>query len=123
MIGSLGRASVLNYKDLLLFNVMPQQTKLIKQPRIFLSTAAECYDQVPRRDIILVIGDTNAKVGNDKIGYELIIGKEGLGTMNENGELFANFCENNELMIGGTVFAHRSIHKATWRSPDMVTEN
>ena len=69
-----------------------------------------------------MIGDMNAKVGNDKIGYGLIIGKEGLGTMNENGELFANFCENNELMIG-TVFAHRRIHKATWRLPDMVTEN
>ena len=32
-----------------------------------------------------MIGDMNAKVGNDKIDYELIIGIEGLGTMNENG--------------------------------------
>lgn len=43
--------------------------------------------------------------------------------MNENGELFADLCANNDLVIGGSIFPHKRIHKATWRSPDYITEN
>jgi len=80
-------------------------------------------DRLPKRDITIVMGDMNAKVGSDNCGREHVMGKEGTGTANENGELFTNFCEMNDLVIGGTVFPHRRIHKVTWRSPDMVTEN
>ena len=41
-------------------------------------------DKVPRRDIVLVIGDMYAKLGSDNIGRELVKGKEGLGVMKEN---------------------------------------
>ena len=68
------------------------------------------------------MGDLNAKVGN-YAGRETIMGKEVLGKMNENGELFTEFCGLNGLCIGGTLFAHRKTHKATWRSSDMTTEN
>ena len=49
----------------------------------------------------------------------------GLGSINENGEIFADlsFCVSNDLIIGGTIFRHRPRHKATWRSPDARTEN
>jgi len=43
--------------------------------------------------------------------------------MNENGELFADFCSLSQLVIGGSIFPHKRIHKATWRSPDHITEN
>ena len=69
------------------------------------------------------MGDANAKVGGDPTGYEKIMGRHGLGVMNENGERFADFCSSNGLTIGGTIFPHKRIHKATWRSPDGVTEN
>jgi hypothetical protein len=46
----------------------------------------------------------NAKVGNDNIGREQIMGKEGVGNINENGELFADFCAQNDLVIGGTIY-------------------
>ena len=80
-------------------------------------------DETPRRDIKILMGDTNAKVGSDNIDREEIIGKHGLGTMNENGELFADFCTFNDLVIGGSVFPHKTIHKATRVSPDGKTEN
>ena len=47
----------------------------------------------------------------------------GLGTMNKNGELFADFCTFNDLVIGGSVFPHKMMHKATLVSPDGKTEN
>ena len=43
--------------------------------------------------------------------------------MNDNGERFADLCASNQLVIGGSIFPHKRIHKATWISPDHVTEN
>ncbi|CAH8462827.1 unnamed protein product [Heterobilharzia americana] len=65
----------------------------------------------------------NAKLGGDNTGRELTMGREALGEMNENGELFAEFCAFNDLVIGGSVFRHKDIHKATWISPDGHTKN
>ena len=57
-------------------------------------------------------------MGSDNTGREEIMGKDGLGTMNENGELFAEFCTFNDLVIDGSVFPHKTMHKATWVSPE-----
>ena len=59
----------------------------------------------------------------DNTGYEDIMGTHGLGQMNENGERFADLCALNQLVIGGSIFPHKRIHKATWISPNHVTEN
>ena len=74
--------------------------------------------KVPRHDLLLVIGDLNAKVGADNSTYERAMGKHGCGVMNNNGERLADFCLNNNCVIRGTIFPHKSIHKLTWRSPD-----
>ncbi|CAH8465305.1 unnamed protein product [Heterobilharzia americana] len=72
-------------------------------------------------DIKILMGDMNAKLGGDNRGRELTMGREALGeVMNENGELFAEFCAFNDLVIGGSVFKHKDIHKATWISPDTL---
>ena len=51
------------------------------------------------------------------------MGTHGLGQMNENGERFADLCALNQLVIGGSIFPHKRIHKATWISPNHVTKN
>jgi hypothetical protein len=51
------------------------------------------------------------------------MGMCGLGVKNENRELFIDFCTQNGLVIGGTMFIHKRIHKITWKSPDEVTKN
>ena len=43
--------------------------------------------------------------------------------MNEHGEMLADLCAFNNMVIGGSVFPHRRIHKATWVSPDHRTDN
>nr|KAG5701564.1 hypothetical protein BaRGS_024814 [Batillaria attramentaria] len=80
-------------------------------------------DRGGAKDMTILMGDFNAKIGSDNTGYEDTMGTHGLGQMNENGERFANFCALNQLVIGGSIFPHKRIHKATWRSPDHVTEN
>ena len=80
-------------------------------------------DRVPKRDLKIVMGDMNAKVGINNESKELIMGKQGIGEENENGELFTDFCSYNDLVIGGTIFPHKDFHKTTWTSPDGKTEN
>lgn len=80
-------------------------------------------EQRKEREILVLMGDFNAKVGANNIGYEQILGKHGLGQMNENGELFADFYADNNIVIGGSIFPHKDIHKVTWVSPDHITEN
>ena len=43
--------------------------------------------------------------------------------MNENGEFFSYACTFNELVIGGSVYKHKDIHKVTCASPDGRTKN
>ena len=80
-------------------------------------------DRSGAKDITILMGDFNAKIGMDNTGYEDIMGTHGLGQMNENGERFADLCTLNQLVIGGSIFPHKRIHKATWISPNHVTEN
>lgn len=39
---------------------------------------------------ILLTSDMNVKVGSDNIGQEFTMGTEGLGIMNENGQMFTD---------------------------------
>lgn len=59
------------------------------------------------------MGDLNAKVGNDRTGLEQVIGRHGLEGRNQNGEMLLEWCEANEMVIGGTLFPHKRIHKVS----------
>jgi len=89
----------------------------------FYSSLQALLGRAPRRDLKIVMGDLNAKVGDDNKDKELFMGKHGVGVCNENGELFTDFCAFNDLVIGGTIFPHKKIHKTTWTSPDGKTDN
>lgn len=80
-------------------------------------------DDIPAKDLILLLGDFNSKVGDDNAGLEHIMGKHGTGIMNDNGQRLTELCGINELKIGGTLFPHKKGHKVTWISPDTKTEN
>ncbi|GFR66118.1 endonuclease-reverse transcriptase [Elysia marginata] len=89
----------------------------------FYDLLQEVMDKLPKKDINILMGDANAKIGRENTGYDRVIGSHGLGEMNDNGERFANFCLFNKMVIGGSIFPHKRVHKATWVSPDNVTEN
>ena len=60
------------------------------------------------------MGFINAKIGSDNSGYERNIGRHGLGPLrNDNGEKFLDLCVRNNLVIGGSLFKNKDIHKAT----------
>ncbi|VDP26766.1 unnamed protein product [Schistosoma margrebowiei] len=67
-------------------------------------------EKCPTKDLTILMGDFNAKVGTDNTGYEDIMRRYGLGERNENGERFANLCAFNKLVIGSTIFSHKRIY-------------
>jgi len=83
----------------------------------------ETITAVQKRDVIIVMGDMNAKIGSNNEGLEHVMGRHGIGNMNKNGELFSELCASCDLIIGGTVFPHKTCHKVSWVSPDNITEN
>ena len=68
------------------------------------------------------MGIVNAKVSSDNTGYEKIMVHEGLGVTTDNGERCADMCAVNNLVIGGSIFPHNRIDKATWRLSDLKKE-
>ncbi|CAH1248758.1 Hypp8389 [Branchiostoma lanceolatum] len=103
---------------------MPQSTKqktTLKMTRY--DQLQRTVSKTPQHDMTLVMGDLNAKVGSDYEGRESAMGRHGCGNINDNGERLVDFCLSNRLVIGGTIFPHKNIHKLTWNSPDGNTIN
>ena len=55
-----------------------------------------------QKDVLFIIGDWNAKGGNQEIPG--VTGKFGLGIQNEAGQRLIEFCQENALVIANTVF-------------------
>ncbi|VDP40084.1 unnamed protein product [Schistosoma margrebowiei] len=89
----------------------------------FYNRLQSIIENCPTKNLTILMGDFNAMVGTDNTGYEDTMRRQGLGERNENGERFANLCAVNKLVIGGTIFLHKRIHKTTWTSPDHTTQN
>jgi hypothetical protein len=101
----------------------PTEQAITEEKDAFYETVENKLRNVKRPEITMVVGDLNAKVGADNKNFEHTMGRHGLGTVNENGKRFAELCSNNNLVIGGTLFPHKRIHKVTWESPDQTTQN
>ena len=79
----------------------------------FYEQLQKIVDEVPRHDMLLVIGDWNAKVGVhvQQLGEEGIVGKFGMtGERSDNGERFVSFCALNNLVVASTMFPQNEIH-------------
>ncbi|VDP83712.1 unnamed protein product [Schistosoma mattheei] len=75
------------------------------------------------KDLTILMGDLNAKVGMDNIGYEDIMRRHGPAERNEDGDRFVILCAFNKVVIYGTIFPRKHIHKATWVSPGHTIGN
>ena len=55
-----------------------------------------------KKDVVFITGDWNAKVGSQEIPG--VTGKFGLGVQNKAGQSLTEFCQENALVIGNTLF-------------------
>lgn len=96
----------------------PTEQAPTEEKEAFYEKLNENLNKIKQSDIKIIMGDLNAKVGTDNTNLEHVMGKHGMGRRNENGELFIELCSNHGLIIGGTIYPHKDIHKVTWKSPD-----
>ena len=77
-----------------------------------------------KKDFIVVLGDWNAKAGEDAYPiWQNAIGRFGLGKTNSRGERLLEFAEKHKFVISNTLFNHKLSRKTTWHSPDGQTHN
>ena len=76
-------------------------------------------DSVCAEDLLLVIGDFNAKVGCGARGdlWDGVRGQHGVGQVNENGEALLSWCAQNGLAVIYTMLQKKRIHQYTWQHP------
>ena len=81
----------------------------------------DLLELTPKKDVLFIIGDGNAKVGSQETPG--ITGKFGLGVQNEAGKKLIEFCQGNALVIANTLFQQHKRRLCTWTSPDGQNRN
>ena len=74
----------------------------------------------PKKDVLFIIGDWNAKVGSQETSGVTGVG---LGVRNEEGQRRIKFCQENALVIANTLFQQHKRRLYTWTSPDGQYQN
>ena len=68
----------------------------------FYEDLEDLLELTPKKDVLFIIGDWNAKVGSQEITG--VKGKFGLGIQNEARQRLIEFCQENALVITNTLF-------------------
>ena len=82
----------------------------------FYEDVQDLLELTPKRDVLFIIGDWNAKLGSQETPG--VTGKFGLGMRNEAGQRLIEFCQENALVIANTLFQQHRRRLYTWASPD-----
>ena len=77
----------------------------------------DLLELTPKKDVLFIIGDWNAKVGSKEISE--VTGKFSLGVQNEAGKRLIEFCQENALIIPKTLF-HNTREDSTHGHHQMV---
>ena len=73
----------------------------------FCEDLQELLELTPHKDVFFIIGEWNAKVGNQEIPG--VTGKFDLGVQNEAGQRIIEFCQENALVIANTLL-EKTLH-------------
>ena len=86
----------------------------------FYEDLQDLLELTPKKDVIFIIGDSNAKVGSQETPG--VTGKLGLGVWNEAGQRLIEFCQENALVIANSLFQHKR-RLYIWTSRDGQYQN
>ena len=90
----------------------PGSEKTKEEREGFWNELTECVDSLGKSSCVVVLGDLNARVGDEEI--EGVVGKYGVPERNGSGESLLNMCVENDLVVGNSFFKKRMINKYTW---------
>ena len=87
----------------------------------FYEDLQDLLEVTPKKDVLFIIEDWNAKVGHQKTPG--VIGKFGFGLQNEAGQRLTVICQENAQVIANTLFQQYKRRLYTWTSPYGQHEN
>ena len=83
------------------------------------SSLQDLLELTPKKDVLFILGDWNAKVGSQETPG--VTGRFGLGIRNEAGQRLIEFCQENALLIANTLFQtqEKTLHMdiTRWSTP------
>ena len=82
----------------------------------FYEDLQDLLELTPKKDVLLIIGDWNAKVRSEETPG--VIGIFGLVVQNEAAQRLIKFCQENTLVIAKPLFQQQKRSLYTWTSPD-----
>ena len=82
----------------------------------FYEDLQDLLELTPKKDVLFIIGDWNAKVGSQETPG--VTDKFGLGIWKEAGQRLIEFCQENARVIANTLFQQHKRRLYTWTSPD-----
>ena len=82
----------------------------------FYEDLQDLLELTPKKDVVFMIGDWNAKVESQETPG--ITGRFGLGVQNEAGQRLIEFCQENALVLANIFFQQHKRRLYTWTSPD-----
>ena len=82
----------------------------------FYEDLQDFLELTPKKDVLFLIGEWNAKVGSQEIPG--VTGKFGLRVQNEAEQRLIEFCQENVLVIANTLFQQHKRRVYTWTSLD-----
>ena len=82
----------------------------------FYEDLQDLLEPTPKKDVLFIIWDWNAKVGSQETPG--VTGKFGLGIQNEAGQRLIEFFQENALVIANTLFQQHKRRLYTWTPPD-----
>ena len=101
----------------------PTEDKGEEEKIEFYSTLERICSRVPKYEMLIIMGDFNAKVGREECRHK-VSGKLCLHEQsNENGSFLVQFVIRNNLYIKSTKFALKTIHMGTWKIPGSTEVN
>ena len=77
-------------------------TSNVEEVERFYEELQDFLELTPKKDVLFIIGDWNAKVGSQETPG--VTGKFALGVQNEAGQRLIEFCQENTLVIANTLF-------------------
>jgi hypothetical protein len=111
------------FHDMTLINIYAPTKDEEEIKEQFYEELQRTQDRIPKHDLIIILGDMNAKLGKEK-AFIQAIGHHPLHNIsNENGEMVTNYAISNDMCLASTNFQHKKIHLRTSISPDQQIVN
>ena len=91
-------------------------TTNVEEAERFYEDVKDLLELIPKKDVLFIIGDWNAKVGSQET--LAVTAKFGLEVQNEAGRRLTEFCQENALVLAYTLFLQHK--RRVYKNPHCV---